>query len=284
MLQSQGWKPGDHLGSPRPYTGQKSDLSTNPIRVQLKDDTLGLGARSGQAKEDGPTTGLAGLQDLLGRLNNKSEGQILQEQRHRHVLQNGRYLERRGALTFISAGFLAQDKIKKDPDKSDAAKGADMDVDLTMKNNQRMKRLYEKPQVEPIRISADTIEPLMSTSLEKQTQLSIDEASAKLEGKAGRAARKEQKRERKRERVKTMKPDISSVSKHNEQAQNLGSETNFRAKEERSKSHEPQDSHLAPESGRRLESRHLVRGRYIRQKKVAMMDTKALNEILMIKS
>lgn len=81
------------------------------IRVTLKDDNLGLGARSGP---NVPQPGLDAFQGLLGRLNGKSVVELAKEQHTRDDLRRTNYAERRwGGLHFISGGLLVGDRIEE---------------------------------------------------------------------------------------------------------------------------------------------------------------------------
>ena len=82
-MTAQGWTPGSLLGNGNTSYGEHlTAASAGHIRVILKDDNLGLGAKPKSQRQDEPT-GLDAFQDLLGRLNGKSEGEIMVEQRRR---------------------------------------------------------------------------------------------------------------------------------------------------------------------------------------------------------
>ena len=77
ILTAQGWKPGDYLGArDAEHASHYTAANASHIRVLLKDDNLGLGARrSGGSGAGGganaETFGLSQLAGLLGRLNGK---------------------------------------------------------------------------------------------------------------------------------------------------------------------------------------------------------------------
>lgn len=109
MLQSHGWTPGASLGAHnKSYTRPKA---TSHIKVTLKDDNLGLGARSGP---NVPQPGLDAFQGLLGRLNGKSEVELSKEQSIRDDSRRKNYAEKRfGGLNFVSGGLLVGDRIEE---------------------------------------------------------------------------------------------------------------------------------------------------------------------------
>ncbi len=81
------------------------------IRITVKDDNRGLGAKSGFIDEDRPNPGLDGLQDLLGRLNGKDNPLLQAEERSRAVSRTATYAGRRWGLSnFVSGGFLVGDR------------------------------------------------------------------------------------------------------------------------------------------------------------------------------
>ncbi|KAJ8194998.1 hypothetical protein LV164_003085 [Aspergillus fumigatus] len=111
ILKAQGWTPGDFLGA---RNATHSDLfttaSASHIRVVLKDDTLGLGARPKRDLLDGPT-GLDAFKGLLGRLNGKSDTQLEAEQQKRDDAKLARYAATKWqTVRFISGGLLVQEK------------------------------------------------------------------------------------------------------------------------------------------------------------------------------
>ena len=82
------------------------------VRVTVKDDNRGLGANSGFIDEDRPTAGLDGLQDLLGRLNGKDSLQLQADERTRAGFRTATYAGKRWGLnTFVSGGFLIGDRL-----------------------------------------------------------------------------------------------------------------------------------------------------------------------------
>ncbi|KAL7628795.1 telomerase inhibitor [Parahypoxylon ruwenzoriense] len=113
ILRAQGWEPGKFLGVQNSsHSHLHTAASSAPIKVLLKDDTLGLGAKPRQ-KQSAECTGLDGFKDLLGRLNGKSEEAIEKEQQVRLEIKTSLYVERRyGSMRFVSGGFLVGDQIK----------------------------------------------------------------------------------------------------------------------------------------------------------------------------
>ena len=113
-MASQGWKPGEYLGAKNaPHAEFHTAANASHIRVTIKDDNLGLGAKNGSGVGHGEYTGLDAFKNLLGRLNGKDEDELAKEQRSRDDLRRAIYTERRwGSIRFVKGGFLIGDKIQ----------------------------------------------------------------------------------------------------------------------------------------------------------------------------
>lgn len=113
-MKSQGWQPGEYLGiKDAPHAEFHTEANASHIRVVLKDDNLGIGAKKGSGLEQGECVGLDVFQNLLGRLNGRDEDEIEREQKSREDLKRAIYTERKwGSIRFVSGGFLIGDKIQ----------------------------------------------------------------------------------------------------------------------------------------------------------------------------
>lgn len=113
-MASQGWQPGEYLGAKdAPHVKLHTAANASHIRVMIKDDNLGLGAKIGSGVGHGECTGLDAFKDLLGRLNGKDQDAIKKEQESREDLKRAIYTERRwGSIRFVGGGFLVGDRIQ----------------------------------------------------------------------------------------------------------------------------------------------------------------------------
>ncbi|MCJ1431693.1 telomerase inhibitor [Xylographa pallens] len=293
MLLSQGWTPGSYLGAvDAPHAHLHSDANASHIRVAVKDDNLGLGAKRGSGVNAGECVGLDVFQSLLGRLNGKSEDVLEREQKSRDDLKRAVYTERRwGALRFVSGGVLVGDKIEKLVEAEKLRLAGNVALSGAPKPSSKL--LNENTQVEDLRLSPplDTnpskedessilvIEQPQGerTSSENNDDVTVDIIKAKK--KAEKAQMKLDRRKRKEDRraVRGVQvPAETSASPTSVPSQHV-------------------DIHSRPDNGKSrsgsvsigtavLGGRHALRNRYIMHKKMAMMDPKALNEILMIKT
>ncbi|KAK1755372.1 protein PXR1 [Echria macrotheca] len=114
LLRASGWEPGQYLGAKgAAHAEWHTEASTSHIRVVLKDDNLGLGAKRNTGDE---CTGLDAFQHLLGRLNGKSEEALESEKKVREDAKLSLYVERKlGSVRFVSGGFLVGDELMKKP-------------------------------------------------------------------------------------------------------------------------------------------------------------------------
>ncbi|QSZ31236.1 hypothetical protein DSL72_000799 [Monilinia vaccinii-corymbosi] len=114
MMKSQGWTPGEYLGAKDAAHAEfHTAANASHIRVMIKDNTLGLGAKVGSGVGHGECTGLDVFQNLLGRLNGKEEAEIEKEQKGRDDLKRAIYAERKwGSIRFVKGGVLVGDKIQ----------------------------------------------------------------------------------------------------------------------------------------------------------------------------
>ena len=115
ILQSHGWTPGNLLGAPdAPYSELRSAASVSHIRIRLKDDSLGLGAKHEVACNGKETTGLGVFEDLLGRLNGRSTIELEKDRAHRSTLKSSAYVDQRwGKLRFVSGGLLVGAELRE---------------------------------------------------------------------------------------------------------------------------------------------------------------------------
>jgi len=278
MLLSQGWTPGTYLGAvDAPHAHLHSDANASHIRVAVKDDNLGLGAKRGSGVSIGECVGLDVFQGLLGRLNGKSEEVLEKEQKSRDDLKRAIYTERRwGALRFVSGGVLVGDKIEKlvEAEKLRLAGNlANARPPKPSSNVRNESKVVEEAQLSPTLDPKPSEEDEASMTVKEppdgKKNLTVSDSNitisiVKAKKKAEKAQMKLDRRKRKEERRAAraaQTPVTSSASTTSESR-----------------------SGSAPSSVTALGGRHAIRNRYIMHKKMAMMDPKALNEILMTKS
>lgn len=114
ILRASGWQPGQYLGAQdAPHSELHTAANASYIRVSLKDDMKGLGFD--KAMRDDEVTGLDVFNDLLSRLNGKSEAVVEEQKKARLVVKTHRFVEQRyGAMRFVRGGLLVGDELKAD--------------------------------------------------------------------------------------------------------------------------------------------------------------------------
>ncbi|KAL3451333.1 hypothetical protein BJX65DRAFT_269506 [Aspergillus insuetus] len=264
ILSSQGWTPGTFLGARNAaHADMFTAASASHIRVIMKDDTLGLGARSKRDALDEPT-GLDAFKGLLGRLNGKSDAELQADQRKRDDVKLARYAANKWqTVRFVSAGLLTQERDEESQTPPADTKGSSP---RTSKENEDRKQ-----------------------SANEETGTSTE-----TEGSKSRRRRdKKSKKEKKDKGEKKGKKDKKEKSeKRDKKRKHADREEGAESSQEPS-STEPDIGVIEIEPTLKVQGsarecrplgRHMIRGRHIAQKRKALMDEKSLNEIFMIKS
>ncbi|CEN60124.1 Putative Protein pxr1 [Aspergillus calidoustus] len=249
ILSSQGWTPGTYLGArDAAHADMFTAASASHIRVIMKDDTLGLGARSKRAALDEPT-GLDAFKGLLGRLNGKSDAELQVDQRKRDDVKLARYAANKWqTVRFISAGLLAQEK---DEESQKPPAGTRSSSPRTSKEDEGRK------------LSA-TEETGTSNETEGSESRKRGDKKSKKEKKDKKEKR--EKRDKKRKRAERQEGAESSQESSSTELYIGANKTELALK-------------VPPARECRPLGRHMIRGRHIAQKRKALMDEKSLNEV-----
>ncbi|KAB8202268.1 protein pxr1 [Aspergillus parasiticus] len=275
IMSSQGWTPGSFLGARNAaHADMFTAASASHIRVVVKDDTLGLGARSKRDPLDEPT-GLDAFRGLLGRLNGKSDADLEAEQKKHEDAKIARYAATKWhTVTFISGGLLAQEKL----DSLSAPKETPGAQHGSHQNRGGL--------------AMQKSEEDASTPIEDNTLKALREEQVSSAPIAEDISRSKSKRHRKDEQGKKDKKERKTKKrKHMDEPGTIDSEipertvleTDLEATVTDSRDATPPVAKILSKE-RRPMGRHLLRGRHIAQKKKALMDDRSLNEIFMVKS
>lgn len=320
ILTSQGWTPGASLGATdAAHKAHYTAASQSHIRVFLKDDNLGLGAKRGSERAE--NFGLAGFASILGRLNGKEEEVKKEEERQVKIQQRAYVYKKFGMMNFVSGGYLVGDKIEKGVKKEFEVKvqvksePEPSDHEIREKSSKKRKRgseeeVKKEDEEEPklkrkkksVRLREEAAKEV--AALEVKPDLKEETKGKKGKGKKSKSAsatpaidsdshsdkvrRKAEKRVRKEERKlkKALKKAVKMAAKSNPTVGDASSESEGDSEgDSRTASSVPTTGTSTP-SGLTYNPRgmHAVRQRYIRQKKMASMDPQALKEIFMIKT
>jgi hypothetical protein len=235
--------------------------SASHIRVVIKDDTLGLGARVKRNPLDEPT-GLDAFKGLLGRLNGKSDADLAAEQRKREDAKLARYAATKWhTVRFISGGLLAQEKLV-------ISERELQDAQHDLEPDQRGIRNDTSCATESNLSTTPTEEKLSCAQLSEETSKSEKRHYKKDKEKKDKKAKKAEKRKR--------IEGCNSADSECMDTEALGTSLEVIVNETRNAA-PPVSKALSKE--RRPMGRHVFRGRHIEQKKRALLDDKSLNEV-----
>ncbi|KAK7532215.1 uncharacterized protein J3D65DRAFT_636113 [Phyllosticta citribraziliensis] len=318
ILTKQGWTPGEFLGAKDAnHSGHYTAANASHIRVQIKDDTLGLGRKKGSAEND--NFGLSLFQGVLGRLNGKSDAELKTESAARKRLESRLY---GGSGTqFVFGGYLVGDKIedlKKNvvadktsksqagispsedgkPEKKRKRSGDDEEAPKLKKKNRKsdLKAEYSATSSpddseEESKKKAKSKKSKRSKSKDKALSSESENTSAterkdKNKESEDKKARKEAKKALKAEKRAKKKARRLEKEKRKQDKAKKDAESDSSSSSESEADVPAKDSTAAAKTGgvAFAGNRLAVRQRYIRQKKMASMDTQALKEIFMVKS
>lgn len=289
--------PGQYLGAEDAAQAETyTAANASYIRVTLKDDMKGLGFH--KAKED-QVTGLDVFSDLLSRLNGKSEEEVEDGKQARMAIKANLYVEQKwGPMRFVRGGLLVGDKLEgtneeeesKDssssdeeaagedakPKKSKKRKAAVEDDDeqeedesarkKRRKEERRAKKALKQSASKPEEAEGD--EARLSKKSKKAKKSKADDVSddATPPAEETKAERKERKRAKKEKKLKQKEASGSegdAISSASVSAAPSGTST-------------PMGTGTStPVPG----GRNFVRSRFIAQKKEALLDAKALNQV-----
>ncbi|KAI4170742.1 MAG: hypothetical protein LQ343_004740 [Gyalolechia ehrenbergii] len=290
LLLSQGWTPGSTLGANcASYIDNPASISH--IRITVKDNNLGLGAKNGAHCDDNPTTGLDGLQNLLGRLNGKDEELLEKEHRSREASRRTIYAERRwGFDNFRSGGFLVGDRVHfEEAEKREVFDSATSVRDVVPKagitdqglekeemsgRESEIKALHNRSNLAPrARSTANFLDekvPDEGGGRQAKWSRASDDDTLEAQQRLEKLERKAQRRARKAEKL------AAKASKQKGQRSPDPLPPQIESME--------QESVAETGSAHRSHGRHAVRQRFIQHKKMSLANQKALNEILMIRA
>ncbi|KAF8464108.1 hypothetical protein BDZ91DRAFT_776852 [Kalaharituber pfeilii] len=112
LLSQYGWTPGSVLGdTTSAHHAHLTSASSSGIKVMIKDDNLGIGAKKGS--QDHECTGLDVFQGLLGRLNGKSDEEVEREEEARRRGKKEIWVGERYRMRFVLGRVYKSSDIDK---------------------------------------------------------------------------------------------------------------------------------------------------------------------------
>ena len=272
ILSSQGWTPGSFLGARNAaHADMFTAASASHIKVSVKDDTLGLGARPKRDALDEPT-GLDAFKGLLGRLNGKSNEELETEQRKRDDVKLARYAATKWqTVRFIRGGLLVQEKLDYLP-KTPGNHSRETDQSSESTDDKNHATGNDHTAIDNSNSSDSQAVGKASKKKSSRSKRSDEET------KSQKKQEKREKREKREGKTKKRKHSQESTDLNSRMAADGVGET-----EETSapQEHKATSSTTTPVSKeRRPMGRNIIRGRHIAQKKRALLDDKSLNEVI----
>merc|ERR1712225_187566 len=222
IMTSHGWQPGQYLGAKDAAHAEfHTAANASHIRVAIKDDNLGLGAKVGTGVGHGECTGLDAFKNLLGRLNGKDEEEIVKEQQSRDDLRRAIYSERKwGTRRFVSGGFWIGDKIQilidaeaerirklalgeSEGSSSDSSSSSDSEeeaapVEKAKKSKKRKLEVLEEAEPEVV---AFKVKKSKKSKKERKAKAETDDAVEDSDTKRRREKKERKERKRKEKAV-----------------------------------------------------------------------------------
>lgn len=311
-MRSQGWAPGDYLGAKdASHSEYYGAANASHIRAVLKDDNMGLGAKRNQGDE---CVGLDAFQELLGRLNGKSEESLDEARKKREEANINKYLHRKlGTVRFVFAGYLVGDKVQALADelkrekeaegkakdevttegkkekkskkrkaevedgtttseekKSKKSKAEDADEDAKAARRREKK---EKKRREKEASKEDSTEPTIEAETTKSDEIAEEDSS--LSRKKSKKEKKEKKEKRNKSKDAEETDASDSLSKKKKRKERKSDKDDDNNSADTSVASTP----LASGTATPIPHRHLARQRFIAQKRAAVMDQAALNQV-----
>ncbi|KAK7430862.1 telomerase inhibitor [Neonectria magnoliae] len=323
ILRSQGWSPGQFLGvTNAPHSELHTAANASYIRVALKDDMKGLGFS--RSKED-EVTGLDVFQDLLSRLNGKTEVAVEEDRQVRLAVKANYYVEQRwGPMRFVRGGLLVGDELREAPKEEDESEASPSEVEA-------------KKEVDDVEVGLNSAPKEFKKEKKSKKRKASDDGDVDTSGRESESKNKKRRKEERKlreaknntddvkaKKEKKDKKDKSRSKKSSEKASSEGSQDEDNSSDQRSKKRKAKKEKKEKQKRKKEEantsdsaslattqestpaggsepatgtttpsgtgtstprgSRNFVRSRFIAQKRQAMMDTTALNQIFMVKA
>ncbi|KAM7205496.1 Protein PXR1 [Naviculisporaceae sp. PSN 640] len=255
MLRSQGWEPGQYLGAKdAAHAEWHTEANSSHIRVVLKDDTLGLGAKRNTGDE---CTGLNAFQNLLGRLNGKSEDVIEAEEQARMDVKRNLYVEQKiGVIRFVKGGWLVGDVVKEKlaeedegfqtESKQDSAVTSSVE-EATKAEKKSKKRKAEKESDESIEKTSK--KDKKSKKRKSEDDSDSDDSRAKKKSKKSKKRKAEEDAEMASDSEEATTSAVESKKSRKEKKEKKKSKEEKKAKKEKRRKEKASSSGSGTETG-----------------------------------
>ncbi|KAI5965802.1 PXR1 [Candida pseudojiufengensis] len=312
-LSKMGWKTGKGLGL-------TPNSMTSHIKIHIKQDNSGLGAKLKKSNEDkslDECSGLDAFQRILGRLNgNENKVNKIMDLKKNDEIINGKW-----GIRFVKGEVLSstwdKDSKKlisyKNTDENSSKKRnmeEDEDDDEIKTTNEHKETEDDIRQSKKIKLDSKEKEDKRKSKEDRKDKKKKEKRKSKTKEEDERSSKKEKKekkssktneedeisnkKEKKEKKSsKTEDDEISSKKVKKEKKDKVDKDPSSKVKKEKKEkekiketkseeTQEPKSSSSTPTPSSGLASRHSARSKWIKQKRASVMDPKALNEIFMI--
>ncbi|CAR21774.1 telomerase inhibitor [Lachancea thermotolerans CBS 6340] len=290
-LEKMGWRPGSGLG-------MMPNATTTHVKVSIKDDNLGLGAKlrkkdKADEFDSGECAGLDAFQRLLGRLNGKEDSvsNELDIQKKQNII-NGKW-----GIHFVKGDVLAStwdaktktlklysnESTKRKLDSEDEEYPSSRESKRSKKSKESRKSDKKKDVSEE---DKETVKKGDKSRKDKDKKLKKDGDTKDKKEKRVKKEKKDKKDKKDKHKMKKTEDkkqkhkksekdrDEKHKNKKDKKREYKSSKSNKVSRESMLKPRDPQENAIA--------SRLSVRSKWIKQKRAAVMDAQALNEIFMV--
>ncbi|EGO53142.1 hypothetical protein NEUTE1DRAFT_73486 [Neurospora tetrasperma FGSC 2508] len=233
ILRAQGWQPGEFLGAKdAAHAVHHTEASSSHIKVTLKDDNLGLGAKRNNGDE---CTGLFDFQHLLGRLNGKSEDVLEAEKQKRENHMRNHYLEQKiGTIRFVRGGWLVGDVVKEKVTEEDGVPQSDtVDQQVETVPSQDTKDAEPTKRKSKKRKADSDEEDEKEEKKDKKVKKRKTDTEAETDSESSRSKKKERKdkKEKKDQKEKKDKKDKKKLKDAKQSEENSSDDVESSATE-----------------------------------------------------
>lgn len=270
-MQSQGWIPGSTLGATS--ANSNSDTGFPYTKIKKAEGKCGVGSSHQSQYDDSHC--LDALQEIFGRLNGKPGAKCAAATTVSRELKTVDYVESRWrVLKFVSGGLLVgakpeeySERRKKTSSPPVTQSMTTCDASADERSDIGIDRMNEQESME-----SESHSPCESREYhQKSMSRSANLASSKSHDRKRKSEAGEPTNRKKKKRAKNKTSDLKQ-SKRSSSEETLLAEPPTPTVE----------SQTTPVKRSSLSSRHAVRIRYIKHKKMVMKDIKALNEVCSI--
>ena len=293
-MTAQGWSEGQALGSRGSVHHASSAKDENAARlaaarvgVVFKDDTMGLGAKLKSKDLEGQRTGMDAFVGLLGRLNAKDEGEVVEVERRVEDRKLARYAAGRwGGMVFVPGGVLVggeefgtkkEARERDEAERAGATEGA-AGVDEAVETvEERAKRKEEKRRRKEERRLRREAKAARRSQLTSQA---TSQATSENEAETSRSTSRSRSKSKRRSKVAPDEPLSSASDADQDGSQDATSKAKKRKRSETSTPVQEVSPAPSPKPVART-GRQILRGRNIEAKRRAFQDAKGLDGIFM---